>query len=176
MFLDATTNGDAMRKEFLTPACLAVALTVAVPGIAQVKTGFDYIGSSKFACRLDAAHTEVIYVDFQFGPDKSVTGKLGVAVWVGDTPYTQVYDVTGRTDRFGEHTYKVYIEHYRQVSSDTPPAGSAWASRALDEFTLYDAETNKLSGRHTSVTSVSTHNRSERLTYDSNCTVHVVKK
>ncbi len=176
MLLDATENGDAMRKRFLMPACMALALTVAVPGAAQVPTGFEYMGSRKFACRLDAAHTEVIYIDFDFGPDKSVTGKLGVAAWVGDTPYTQVYDVTGRTDRFGENTFKVYIENYKQVSSDTPPGGSAWASRDLDEFTLYNIETNKFTGRHTTVTSASTHNRSERLTYDSNCSEHVVKK
>ena len=76
----------------------------------------------------------------------------------------------------GENTFKVYIENYKQVSSDAPPAGSAWASRDLDEFTLYNIETNKFTGRHTTVTSASTHNRSERLTYDSNCSEHVVKK
>lgn len=165
-----------MRKGILVPACMALALTVAVPGAAQVQTGFDYLSSSKFACRLDAEHTEVIFIDLSFGPDKTVTGKLGVSVWVDGTPYTQAYDVTGRTDRFGENTYKVYIEDYRQLSSDAPPAGSAWAFRDLDEFTLYDADTNKLTGRHTTVTSASTHNRSQRLTYDSNCSEHVVTK
>lgn len=165
-----------MQKNVLMPACMALALAVVVPAAAQAQTGFNYLGNRKFACHLDAAHTEVIYVDFDFGPDKSVTGKLGVAVWMGETPYTQVYDVTGRTDRFGENTYKIYIENYRQVSSDAVPVGYAWDSRALDEFTLYDANTNKLNGRHTTVTSASSHNSSIRSTYDSNCVEHVVKK
>lgn len=165
-----------MRKRFWMPACVAVALTVAMPGAAQVQTGFEYLGSRKFACRLDAAHTEVIFIDLSFGPDKTVTGKLGVSVWMDGTPYTQAYDVTGRTDRFGDHAYKVYIEDYRRLSSDTPPGGSAWAFRESDEFTLNDATTNKLSGRHTTVTTMSTHNRSSRDIYDSNCSEHVVNK
>lgn len=101
-----------------------------------------------------------------------MTGKLGVAVWVDGTPYTQVYDVTGRTDRFGENTYKVYVENYRRVSSDPAPGGHAWASRDLDEFTLYDANGNRLTGRHTTVVAGVGYNSSTRLTYDSNCSPH----
>jgi hypothetical protein len=159
-----------MRSPFPGLIFALGSLAATLPCAAQ--SGFDYLGGRKFACRLDASHQEIIFVDFDFGSDKTVIGKMGIAVWVNGTPYTQVYDVRGRTDRFGENTYKVYIENYTRVSSDQPPAGQAWASRYLDEFTLHDANGNRLSGRHTTVTASSGYNSSTRLIYDSNCSEH----
>lgn len=161
-----------MRKGFLMGAVAALALNSALPQTVQAQSSFEYLGSRKFACRLDAAHQELIFVDFDFGPGTAVTGKMGIAVWVNGTPYTQVYDVTGRTDRFGQNTYKVYIENYTRVSSDPAPGGHAWSSRALDEFTLYDANGNQLKGLHTTVTASSGYNSSVRSTYDSFCSEH----
>lgn len=161
-----------MRKGFLMGAVAALALNSALPQTVQAQSSFEYLGSRKFACRLDAAHQELIFVDFDFGPGTAVTGKMGIAVWVNGTPYTQVYDVTGRTDRFGQNTYKVYIENYTRVSSDPAPGGHAWSSRALDEFTLYDANGNQLKRLHTTVTASSGYNSSVRSTYDSFCSEH----
>lgn len=161
-----------MRRGIVMAAVTALALTAALPHAAQAQSGFEYLGSRKFACRLDAAHQEVVFVDFDFGPGTAVTGKMGIAVWVDGTPYTQVYDVRGRTDRFGENTYKVYIENYTRVSSDPAPGGHAWSSRALDEFTLYDANGNQLKGLHTTVTASYGNNSSVRSTYDSRCSEH----
>lgn len=161
-----------MRRGIVMAAATALALTAALPHAAQAQSGFEYLGSRKFACRLDAAHQEVVFVDFDFGPGTAVTGKMGIAVWVDGTPYTQVYDVRGRTDRFGENTYKVYIENYTRVSSDPAPGGHAWSSRALDEFTLYDANGNQLKGLHTTVTASYGNNSSVRSTYDSFCSEH----
>lgn len=163
-------KGDAMRRGILMSAMAAAGLAAAFA--AQAQSGFEYLGSRKFVCRLDAAHQELIFVDFDFGPDRRFVGKMGVAVWVNGTPYTQVYDITGRTDRFGENTYKVYVENHKRISSDPPPAGYAWDYRSLDEFTLHDANGNQLKGLHTTVTPSSGNNGSVRSTYDSFCSEH----
>lgn len=156
-----------MRTPLFMLILTIVAIIMPLPSSAQ--SGFDYLGGRKFACRLDAAHQEVIFVEFKFGADKRFVGKMGVAVWVNGTPYTQVYDVTGRTDRFGEHTYKVYVENHKQISSEPPPTGYAWDYRSVDEFTLHDANGNQLKGLHTTVSPSSGSNGSTRSTYDSNC-------
>lgn len=156
-------------------AYAAMALA-ALPQAAQAQSGFEYLGSRQFACQLDAAHQEVIFVDFDFGPDQRFTGKMGVAVWVDGTPYTQVYDVSGRTDRFGGNTYKVYVEDHKRISSDTPPGGRVWAYRDIDEFTLHDAGGNRVTGLHTTVTPASGYSGSTRSTYDSVCSEHNPKR
>ncbi|WP_188449409.1 hypothetical protein [Arenimonas maotaiensis] len=139
---------------------------------AQAQSGFEYLGSRQFSCRLDTPHAEAHFVQFAFGPGNTVTGKMGIAVWLDGTPYTQVYDVTGRTDRFGENTYKVYIENYTRVSSDALPGDYFWHYRSLDEFTLYTANGNRLTGRHTTVSPSTANNASTRATYDSTCSEH----
>lgn len=161
-----------MRKGLLLSAYAAMAFAAALPHGAQAQSGFEYLGSRNFACRLDAAHSEVIYVRFFFGAGNTVTGKMGVGVWVDGTPYSQFYEVTGRTDRFGSNTYKVYIEDYKRILSDTPPGGRVWAYRDIDEFTLHDANGNRLTGLHTTVTPASGNNSSTRSTYDSVCNEH----
>lgn len=160
-----------MRSPFCLLMIALGGLATALPCAAQ--SGFEYLSGRNFACRLDAAHSEVIYVRFEFSPDQQrFVGKMAVGVWVDGTPYSQTYDITGRTDRFGSNTYKIYVENHKRISSDTPPGGRVWAYRDIDEFTLNDASGNRVTGLHTTVSPASGYNASTRSTYDSNCSVH----
>jgi hypothetical protein len=159
-----------MRRGIVMAAVAAAGLAAA--SAAQAQDGFDYLASRQFSCRLDTPHAEAHFVQFAFGPGNTVTGKMGIAVWVDGTPYTQVYDVRGRTDRFDENTYKVYIENYTRVSSDPLPGDYIWHYRSLDEFTLYAANGYVLRGRHTTVSPLTANNVSTSATYDSRCSEH----
>lgn len=158
-----------MRKGFLPLACAAAAFTAMLPHGAYAQSGFDYLGSRQFSCRLDTPHAESHFVQFAFAPDNTVTGKMGIVVWLDGTPYTQVYDVSGRTDHFGEGIYKVYIDRYQKVSSAPLPGGYGWFYRSEDVFTLYTANGYVMRGRHTTTSQPTGQNTSSSTTYYSSC-------
>ena len=150
-------------------AMAALALAVVWPHAARAQSGFEYLGSRQFGCRLDTPHAESHFVQFAFGPGNTVTGKMGIVVWLDGTPYTQVYDVSGRTDHFGEGIYKVYIDRYQKVSSDPLPGGYGWYYRSEDVFTLYTANGYVLRGRHTTLSPLTAQSASTSATYNSSC-------
>jgi len=158
-----------MRKRFLLSAYAALSFAAALPQGARAQSGFDYLASRQCSCRLDTPHAESHFVQFAFAADNTVTGKMGIVVWLNGTPYTQVYDVSGRTDHFGEGIYKVYIDRYQKVSSDPLPGGYGWYYRSEDVFTLYTANGYVMKGRHTTLSPLTAQSASTSATYNSSC-------
>lgn len=167
------------QSDFYQSWCLGAIAFLAInlsASAAAAQSGFDYLVGKKFGCQLEAAHTEHIFIEFDNINGNSFEGKMGVAVWVDNKPYSQIYRVIGSATQLSSSSFQISINQHIKQMADEPPQGYRWDYRTLDEFIFRPNDGNKLTGRHTTTSpAASAYQSGIRSTYDSVCARFIPK-